>query len=330
MKRIDFEYHFYIPEVLETMSRLNQIPYYDAQNDQLHWTSEVAQPQKGLIPGLYLAYDERVAFMDEQGIDVAVLSSAPAVEELPLEISLPLCKKINDNMYDHIKKYPGRFLGSAVLPLHDIDAACDELKRCVTELGFVAWHAHALFLKDGLDEERFYPVFKTADELGIYVYLHPRCSFHDRLTGFDFPLAGPGLGFTAETQITIIKMILRGWFERLPNLKIMLGHLAEGLPFYLERLESRLNSHPSEAIKMQHPVSHYFENNILASTSGNTSAEAFECVKKVMGIDKMFIGTDNPFEHPGLMVNFLDELPLSKTEREMLYYKNAEKLLKIT
>ena len=330
MKRYDFEYHFYIPEVLSAMARSRQIPWYDAKNDLLHWTDKIAQPQNGLMPGLYMDYDHRIAHMDHRGIDVAVLSSAPGAEELPLEVSLPLCRKINDSIYDHMKRYPGRFLGSATLPLHDIDAACDELKRCVTELGFSAWHAHALFLQEGLDEERFFPVFKTAEELNIYVYLHPRCSFYDRLTGFDFPLAGSGLGFTTDTQITVIKMMLRGLFERLPGLKVMIGHLAEGLPFYLERFESRLNAHPSEANKMEHPISYYFKNNILVSTSGNTSAAAFECVKKVCGIDKMFIGTDNPFEEPFLMLDFLEELPLTKTEREMLYYKNAERLLKIS
>lgn len=329
MKKIDFEYHFYIPEVLTAMAKSGQIPRYDKKNDRLYWTETIAQPQNGLMPGLYMDYDQRVAYMEQRGIDAAVLSSAPGAEELPIEVSLPLCKKINDSIYDHMKRYPGRFFGSAALPLHDIDAACDELKRCVTELGFVAWHAHALFLNEGLDEERFFPVFKTAAELGIYVYLHPRCSSYDRLEGFDFPLAGPGLGFTMDTQITVIRMMLKGVFERLPDLKIMLGHLAEGLPFYLERLESRLHSHPSKANKMEHSVSHYFKNNILASTSGNTSAAAFECVKKVMGIERMFIGTDHPFEEPFLMLDFLDELALTKTERELLYYKNAEKLLHI-
>lgn len=329
MKKIDFEYHFYIPEVLAAMAKSGGIPRYDIKNDRLHWTEAISQPQNELMPGLYMDYDHRVAYMDHRRIDAAVLSSAPGAEELPLEVSLPLCQKINDNIYEHIKRYPGRFFGSAALPLHDVSAACEELKRCVLDMGFVAWHAHAMFLKEGLDEERFYPLFQTAAELGIYVYLHPRCSFYDRLTGFDFPLAGSGLGFTTDTQITVIKMMLRGLFERLPNLQIMIGHLAEGLPFYLERLESRLHAHPSKANKMEHPVSHYFHNNILVSTSGNTSAAAFECVKKVMGIEKMFLGTDHPFEEPFLMLDFLDGLPLTKTERELLYFKNAENLLKI-
>lgn len=329
MKRIDFEYHFYIPEALEVMARAKEkgiYPWYDPVEKRMHWSEHISEPQAKLLPGLLCDFDDRVAYMDECGIDAAVLSSAPGVDELGSD-SIPLCRSINDNIYEHMKRYPGRFYGSAILPMHDVDAACTELKRCVNELGFVAWHTHSVFLNQGLDEDKFIPLFKLAADLGIYVYVHPRCSFNKRMLGFDFNLPGSGFGFTVDTQITIVRMMLKGIFDQIPDLKVMLGHLAEGFPFYLERMQSRLNLHPVEAIKMEKSVKYYFEHNILASTSGNMSKEAFLLTKNIMGIDRMFIGSDVPFESGSEMLRFLDDIPLTVEEREKLYYKNAEKLL---
>ena len=327
MKRVDFEFHYYIPEALEVMAlNKNQYPYYDEDSNSIMWTDKIAEPQE-IKSKLLMTGDDRIEYMDNCGIETAILSSAPGIDELG-ENSIELCKKINNDMYEQSKKYPGRILGSASLPMHDPQAACDELKRCVEEMGFVAWHAHSNVLAKGLDEEIFFPIFKQAADLGVYVYLHPRCSYNERLTGYEFNLAGPGLGFTLDAQISIIKLILNGTFDRLPNLTVMLGHLAEGLSFYMDRIQSRIHVHPVETIKMEHELKYYFKNNIMASTSGNTCKESFLMTKEIMGIDRMVIGTDTPFENGKVMSNFLDGLPLTVEEREQLYFRNAESILR--
>lgn len=327
MKTIDFEFHCYIKEALEVMSKdRGTYPRYFKDSNMIMWSDKVCDEQD-ILDRLYMREEERVAYMDRCGIDIAVLSSAPGVDELG-EDSIDLCRKINDDTYMHIKKYPGRFLGSAMLPMHDMDAACDELKRCVNEMGFVAWHAHTNVMGRWIEDEFFRPLFKCAEDLGIYVYLHPRCSINDRFTGFGFNLPGSGLGFTHDAQIAIIKMMISGLFDQMPNLTIMLGHLAEGLPFYFERLENRLHLRPVDTIVLEKEVSYYFKHNIMTSTSGNTSKEAFLLTKELMGIDQITIGTDTPFENGKVMMDFLDNIPLTVEEREKLYYKNAEKLLK--
>lgn len=326
MKKIDFEYHFYLPGILDEMKNKKYFPWYDSAKDELHWNEHITQPQNGLKPGLYQQFEERIRHMESAGIDAAVLSSAPGVEELEPEISLELCRKTNDAIYTHMKRYPGKFYGSATLPVQDPEAACNEMKRCVQEMGFVAWHAHSNFIGKGADDPFFRPIFETVAELGAYVYLHPRCPDYERLRGFDFVFSGPGLGFTGDAQITIMRMILNGTFDELPNLKVMLGHLGEALPFLLQRMENRFRDLRTANIRTEHGISHYFMNNILVSTSGNLSLPAFECTREVMGIDRMFVGTDNPFERPNEMTEFLDRIEMPIEEREKLYYKNAENL----
>lgn len=328
MKTIDFEFHCYIPESIEALKKQRgTYPWYDEEEDKLYWSAKVTEPQKGLLPGLLKEYDERIAYMDEYGLDTVVLSSAPGVDELG-DDSIALCQKINDNIYDHMKKYPGRFAGSAILPMHDVNAAADELKRCAEELGFSGWHCHSIFLDTGLEDEKYLPLLELAEKLDMYIYLHPRCSTWSRLEGFGFPLPGSGHGFAIETQTTIIKMILLGYLDRYPNLKIMLGHYAEGLPFYLERMTRRLVQHKVDTVKMEKEFISYFKTNIWATSSGNMSPEAFACTKAVMGIDRMLIGTDTSFENAGQMMSFLDNLDLTQEEREKLYYKNGEAFIK--
>ena len=328
MRKVDFEFHFYIPEAIEALSKKRgTYPWYDEAADRLYWSAAVGEPQKALLPGLLRAYDDRIKYMDEYGLDAVVLSSAPGVDELG-EDSVGLCRKINDNIYDHMQKYPGRFYGSAILPMHDVNAAIEELKRCVEELGFVGWHCHSVFLGTGLEDDKYIPLLQAAERLGVYIYLHPRCSFWDRLEGFGFNLPGSGHGFAVETQTTIIKMILKGFFDQMPDLKVMLGHYAEGLPFFLERMSRRLTQHKVDTIKMEKDFASYFKTNIWTSTSGNMSKEAFMCTKAVMGIDRMVIGTDTSFENAGEMISFLDGLDLTEEERALLYYKNAEQFTK--
>lgn len=327
MRKVDFEFHFYIPEAIEALKKKRgTYPWYDEENDRLYWSEAVGEPQKILFPGLLRAYDDRIAYMDQYGLDAAVISSAPGVDELG-DDSIDLCRKINDHIYDHMIKYPGRFYGSAILPMHDVDAAIAELKRCVEELGFVGWHCHSIFLGTGLEDDKYIPLLQAAEKLGVYIYLHPRCSFWSRLEGFGFNLPGSGHGFAIETQTTLIKMILKGYFDRMPNLKIMLGHYAEGLPFYLERMSRRLTQHKVETITMEREFASYFMTNVFATTSGNMSKEAFMCTKAVMGIDRMLIGTDTSFENAGEMFAFIDSLDLTEEEREKLCFKNSEQFL---
>ncbi len=329
MKRIDFENHFYLPELLTVLSkRKGTYPWFDPEEKAFYWHDEVKQPVGNRLWIIEAPIEKRIEWMDESHIDCAVLSAAPGIEELDIETAKDIAAKTNKAIYDYTKQYPGRFYGSATLPVGDIEASCKELERCVKEYGFVSWMAYSNFGKTSPDEERYLPIFEKAQELGIYVYLHPHVPDYYRLRGLDWPFASAIMGYTVDTQITTMRMICTGLFDKCPELNMMLGHLGEAFPFLLERIDNRLNVNAKVTphITMKKSVKYYFENNILVSTSGNASREAFECTKQVIGIDRMFLGTDMPFEEAKEMVNFLDSIPLSIEDREKLYFRNAEKL----
>ena len=329
MQRIDLEYHFYDSCVIDALAERKDYPYYDKSADMIHWNSSIAEPQGKRLEMLLDTSEERIALMDKCGITTSVISSAPVVEMLDRDTCIRACRETNDAINRMVKQYPGRFLGSAVLPVMAVPEACEELERCVKEYGFVAWETHSNYGQTSPDEDFYRPIFQKAAELGVYVYLHPTLEYSSRVFDSGFSVAGPGLGFTVDTLITITKMIIGGLFDEVPELKIVLGHLGEGLPFLLKRMENRFAFIPNNRLKNKQKLGFYFKNNIWVSTSGNMSEEAFECTVKALGIDHIVLGTDYPFENPGAMIDFLEGLGLDEEQRSMVFYKNAEEFLGI-
>lgn len=323
MKRIDLENHFYDQSTIDALAERSEAPFYNKQENIIMWTDTISMKPDVLLNQLLDVAEVRSKLMKEQGIDVAVLSSSPGLEQLEVNESIEMCKKSNDALAEVIKKYPGQYLGSATLPVKNIDEACKELERCVKEHGFVSWHTHSNYGDTAPDDEIYRPIFKKAVELSIYVYLHPQLPNNKRTDGYGFTVAGPGLGFTMDTITTITRMIVSGLFDELPNLKVILGHLGEGIPFLLERMNNRMKFIPNPSIKCKEDVGFYFKNNIFVTTSGNMCKDAFECAKNVLGIDNILFGSDYPYESLPDMMKFLSELSLSEIERDKLFYKNA-------
>jgi predicted TIM-barrel fold metal-dependent hydrolase len=176
------------------------------------------------------------------------------------------------------------------------------------------------------DQKKFWPVWKKVADLGIFAYLHPTVSHQPKFNEYGYAMAAPGLGFTIDTMGSIVRMILSGIFDEIPDLKVVLGHFGEALPFLMERMENRFSWLPNPKQKNKEQMGAYWGKNIFVTTSGNTSIPAFECTRAAIGIDSIMLGTDYPFEHMEECVGYLETCPMTEEEKEKLYYKNAEKL----
>ena len=326
MKRIDFENHFYDISTIEAMENRQIFPWYDKAEDLIHWNEQIEMPQGPLLGRLLDVGQTRLALMDELNIDTAVISTSQGVEDLDPRESVILARKTNDAVYALTQQYPGRYLGSAILPVKDVGASVRELERCVRDLKFVCWHTHSNYAGAGPWDPQFRPVFQKAASLGIFVYLHPAFPQEEGLSEFGFTFGGPGAGFTVDTMVSILKMIVSGLFDEIPGLKVVLGHLGEAIPFLLDRIDNRMNFLPNPKLKNKHKPSHYFRNNVMVSTSGNMSDAAFRCTMDVLGIENIIFGSDYPFENIRDMVRFIENLPISEREKEMVWHINAGRL----
>lgn len=312
MLRYDFEAHFYIPEFTGKFSR------------QMFKNTAVPDKMASMLNSIIDIDENRIADMDKNGVDVQVLSFSSGLAELPAEEAVALSRLANDRLYAAMQKYPGRFAGFAQLPEQDPKEACRELERCMNELGFFGWNTFSNFGDSHLDDPQYFPILEKAAELGAVIYLHPDAPIKDpRFQGLGGQVMG-SLGFTLDTTLTVIRLICSGVFDKLPNLKLILGHLGEGIPFYLDRLCSKTDNVKQRypAIN-EHGIQYYFEHNIWMTNSGNLSEPAFRCAKEVVGLDRILFGSDYPYECLEQAVRFTDNLQLSHEELEAVYSENA-------
>src|SRR5688572_22726191 len=187
----------------------------------------------------------RLKEMYESGIDFQVLShSNPGLQAVDAELGIPLARRANDRLAELVRAHPDRFAGFAALPTADPKAAADELERCVTKLGFKGAMVHGLTNGHFIDEKQFWPIFERAEKLDVPIYLHPAIPDETVIGRYykeyvkEYPaILSAGWGFGVETGTAAVRMVLSGAFKQYPNLKMVLGHLGEGLPFLLHRLD---------------------------------------------------------------------------------------------
>jgi 2,3-dihydroxybenzoate decarboxylase len=275
----------------------------------------------------------RLAEMDGAGIDVQVIShGAPSVQRLDAETAVWMAKGANDRLAEAIMRHPDRFAGFAALPTPDPEAAAAELDRAVTTLGFKGAMIHGLTNGVFLDDRRFWPIFERAQALDVPLYLHPAVPhravvetyYQDYLS--DFPaLLTAGWGFTVETATQGIRMVLSGAFEAYPRLKVILGHMGEGLPFLLWRLDQAFSRPGNRPISFREQ----FSEHVWITTSGNFSTPALICSMLELGVDRILFSVDYPFVQNPPGTAWLQSLQISPDDRAKIASGNARRLLKL-
>ena len=279
----------------------------------------------------------RIKEMDEAGIDLQIVShGAPATQRIDAETAVPLAKRANDRLFESIKKHPGRLKGFAVLPTANPKAAADELERAVTKLNFKGAMVHGLTAMDGanlfLDDKRFWPIFERAQALDVPLYMHPAVPHKAVIEAYykdyldQFPsLMTAAWGFGVEAATQGIRLVLSGVFETYPRLKIILGHLGEGLPFYLWRINMALGRQGNRAT----PFRDTFREHFWITTSGAFSTPSLLCCVMEMGVDRILFSVDYPFVPNPPGVKWMDTVPLSNEDRAKILNGNATRLLKL-
>ena len=275
---------------------------------------------------------KRLAHMDAAGIDVQVLSfGSPGPQAFAADVAIPMARDANDLLFETTKKYAGRFAGFAALATADPESAAEELDRCVKKLGFRGAMIHGHQQGKFLDERRYWPIFERAEALNVPIYLHPTLPHPDAMKAyFDSyeELARAGWGFAVDTSCHFLRIVFGGVFDAYPKLKIILGHLGEGLPFAMHRLDEHTEAAAVRRGLKRKPIE-YLKENLLVTTSGNWYEPAFQCTLAALGVDKILFAVDWPYEANKTGVEFLKKISMSSSDREKIAHRNAERLLKL-
>jgi 2,3-dihydroxybenzoate decarboxylase len=202
----------------------------------------------------------------------------------------------------------------------------------VTKYGFKGAMMHGLSNGLFLDDKRFWPIFERAAALDVPLYMHPANPSPAVVEAYykdyakDFPLLlRAGWGFTVETATQGIRIVLSGLLEKYPKLKIILGHLGEGLPFMLWRIDSALSREGNRALNFRELFCKHF----WITTSGFFSNPALLCCVQEMGVDRIIFSVDYPFVPNPPATNWIATIPLCTEDKEKILHGNVERLLKL-
>lgn len=282
-------------------------------------------------PRLIDLADDRLALMDETGLDVQVLSlTTPALHDLGPE-SVAMARRTNDAIAAAVARHPTRFQAMATLPVSMPDEAAVELERCVTTLGFKGAMLCGRVGTRHLDDPSLAPIFRSAEALGAPLLLHPRtpdmavrAAYYSGFTPtIDAVFATAGLGWHYDAGIQFIRLVLSGLFDRLPGLQVILGHWGEVVLFYAERLAvmDRFSG-------LAHPIAHYLRNNLYVTASGMFLPHYLARAASVVGADRLLFSTDFPYQYrPGHDARqFLEHCGLTEPDKAGFAHGNWMRL----
>ena len=281
----------------------------------------------------------RIAEMDRGGVELCILSdSGPGIIQAVPKVSqaIDLSRRSNDYLAEHIAKYPKRLKGFAALPMQDPQAAAQELTRCVKELGFCGALVNGFSQIGETDSAVFYdlpqyrPFWATVQQLDVPFYLHPRFPLATRQQAYNgHPwLAGSAWGFAVETSIHALRLMGSGLFDEYPKLKLILGHLGEGLPFGIWRVDHRI-ARTGLKPKAKLPIGQYLRENFYITTSGNFRTQALTDVVLEVGADRVLYSVDYPYEDMVEATNWFDNAPISEPDRLKIAHGNARQLFRL-
>jgi predicted TIM-barrel fold metal-dependent hydrolase len=290
---------------------------------------------------------ERIRLMDAAGIDVQVLSHVgPGVQILvdeQAELAVAVSREVNDWLADAIAGHPARFAGFATLPTQSPADAADELERAIGDLGFkgalINGHTNGRYL----DNPSFDVLLGRAESLGVPIYIHPTdppqpvtdCYY----APFDSALV-PTWGWPVETGTHLLRLICAGVFDRHPNLKVIVGHMGELIPFCFTRLNVGLtmagwllsadaDNQDMPQPPMRNNVGYYLRENIFITSSGVFDVPVFDCARAMLGLDNLMFSVDYPFQDNFAAMEFLERCDLSPEDKERFAHRTAENLLKL-
>ncbi|WP_020098502.1 amidohydrolase family protein [Microbacterium sp. 11MF] len=242
--------------------------------------------------------EERLADMDDQGIDMAVLSlNSPGVQNLSAADAPVVARDANDHLAAIVAERPDRFQAWATIPTADPTAAATELERAVTRLGMVGAMLYGRTGDVLADSPAYDELYAKAVELGVPLHFHPQVptpgvidSYYSGLGPAGMGLATAGLGWYFDLGIQYMRMIFSGVFDRHPDLQVVAGHWGELVMFYLDH--TGIMTHNAH---LERPLLDYWTQNFWIAGSGTVSERYLRWTAEVVGTERMVYSTDYPY-----------------------------------
>ena len=278
----------------------------------------------------------RLRDMDASGIArQLLLLTAPGVQVFDAPTGSALARETNDELAQHIARHPTRYSGLAAIAPQDPRGAAQELERAVKTLGLKGAVVNSHTQGEYLDAPKYWEIFEAAQSLDVPLYIHPNTPSPAMIQPFlTRGLEGAVYGFSVETGLHLMRIVVGGVFDRFPKLRLVVGDLGEGLPFWLFRLNFM---HRSSVASQRYPgmqplqrkPSEYLKDNVWVTTSGMQWEPAIRYSQSVLGMDRVMYAMDYPYQFVAEEGKGTDGRPISDADKKLLYQTNAERVFRL-
>lgn len=293
--RTDIHTHFIPRQVIDEArggSALDGVAIQ--QRDGREWLVHRQGHRYPLAPEFW-DLDAKLQHMDHLRIDACVLSVAPSLLFYWLEAgpAQEFCRQANDALAGFVAQAAGRLYGLAAVPLQEPEAAAAELRRAVLDLGFKGAQIGTTMEGIPLDDPQFEPFFAAAEALDVPVLVHPYYVAGKRAEFAEFYLINL-VSYPLSTGMAASRLILSGFLDRHPGLKVVLAHGGGFMPYQAGRLDHGFRVRAETKARIDSPPSSY-----LRRFHYDTITHAglpLKFLVELVGADRVVLGTDIPFD----------------------------------
>ena len=326
---IDMHAHWRPAELADALRARTREPRITRNDDGV----EVMKTRVGEEP-LSQAFDDAESYlarMDRLGVSTSVLSLLGMccwIESQPLEVAVPLCRLVNDNLSKICQEHEGRFVAHAALPLTDISAAAAELERALGLPGIVGAQIPGNGFLNAKAAEKMRPLFEVANRHRAFLFIH-----HGPLPGDVFPKVtgdtdnarrrNGTLDMQASLSSAMVTLCLTDFLAPYPDAKIYIHNLGGNIPYEVERMDHRcLLDTPKEEL----PSARFRRAKVYVDCN-SFGPRAIEAAVTLYGAERIVCGTDGTEFGVNWTRKALEEAQIGEDAREMILHRNARAML---
>jgi 5-carboxyvanillate decarboxylase len=330
-RRIATEEAFAIPEQMEAQRELvANTQEYDP--DLFLWRVQT-DPNGPVHNKLIDLYEMRMREMDKYDVDMHLLAlTSTGVQMMEPDRAVAVAEIGNDRLHEAIQRHPDRFTGLATIAVQDPPRAVKEIERAITKLKLNGIMINSHTNGEYLSEQKYWPILEAIEDLNVALYIHPRAPIPLMAKAYKTDHLEHAIwGYQAETGLHGLRLITGGVFDQFPKLQVVLGHMGEGIPYWLYRLDFMYGRVKIDfgRRKLKLTPSEYFKRNFYITTSGMNWEPTLKFCIEAMGADRIMWAIDYPYQDHPDAVEFMDAARISEKDKQAIYHGNAERVFKI-
>ena len=330
-RRIATEEAFAIPEQMEAQRELvANTQEYDP--DLFLWKVQT-DPNGPVHNRLIDLYEMRMQEMDKYDVDVHLLAlTSTGVQMMDADRAVAVAEIGNDRLHEAIQRHPDRFTGLATIAVQDPPRAVKEIERAIKKLKLNGIMINSHTNGEYLSEQKYWPILEAIEDLNVPLYIHPRAPIPLMAKAYRTDHLEHAIwGYQAETGLHGLRLITGAVFDQFPKLQVVLGHMGEGIPYWLYRLDFMYGKVKIDfgRRKLKLTPSEYFKRNFYITTSGMNWEPTLKFCIEAMGADRIMWAIDYPYQDHPDAVEFMDAARISEKDKQAIYHGNAERVFKI-